>query len=478
MQYWVIVVNPEEAFRLKGGFARLWRNRTWTSRLISVIWDEAHCIKSWASFCKDYGQAGRLRNVLTDVPYLIPSATLPEAMLDNVLATLHVKRARTVIHCRSNDRPNVYLAMRKMQHAVSSYKELDLLLPAGWKAGDRIPKFLVFFDSIEESMQAADMLRKRLPQEDHFKVLCFNSDMSASLHEAATAEYSTGRLWGLFCTDSFGMGVNISDIELVVQWRVNCDLNMLWQRLGRAAHSPGREAVAIILVEPKYFDEERQAAVQRAEKRAEKQRAALAKRVMATEHQKTVAAKHQKTVAAKHQKSAVQPPKRKRGDLDPDDMASDVGTAGNPHPAVKPRLDGPPCVVAEVSNAPRVIGENSAPQMEGENSPAAEGSMTAAEGGSGSQASVEHGSSSQAARAVLQLSEYEQLRVFFKTEAANAQSTKTKKVKVPVGGTELPAELDSLVNAATRAFKCYCFPINAFYENDKVVADKHQCLVL
>lgn len=204
--YRVVVVNPEQAFKVKGGFAKIWRKKEFTARLISVVWDEAHCVFSWASFRTDYADAGRMRNLLS-APFLMPSATMPDPVLNGVLDTLHLQRARVEIHRRSNDRPNVYLTVRKIQHALGSFQDLvDVLLGKGWKRGDGLPfKSLTFFDNIEESIQAADVLRKHFPPEDRFKLLCFNSDVTATLREAATNEFRDGKLWGLYCTDSFGM---------------------------------------------------------------------------------------------------------------------------------------------------------------------------------------------------------------------------------------------------------------------------------
>ena len=59
---------------------------------------------------------------------------------------------------RSNDHPNVYLTVRKIRHALSTFKDLEFLIPEGWVPGIRLPHFLVFFDNIEESLRAAEML--------------------------------------------------------------------------------------------------------------------------------------------------------------------------------------------------------------------------------------------------------------------------------------------------------------------------------
>lgn len=65
-------------------------------------------------------------------------------------------------------------------------------------------------------------------------------------------------------------GVDISDIEIVVQWRATCNLDTLWQRFGRAARGVGRSGIAIFLVEAKYFDEVKRKATENAQRSMEK----------------------------------------------------------------------------------------------------------------------------------------------------------------------------------------------------------------
>ena len=64
------------------------------------------------------------------------------------------------------------------------------------------------------------------------------------------------------------------DIELVVQWRYTQSLCTLWQRLGRAARDPCKEATGIYMVEPQYMDKKRKEAEKRAGERTERALAA------------------------------------------------------------------------------------------------------------------------------------------------------------------------------------------------------------
>jgi superfamily II DNA helicase RecQ len=65
-------------------------------------------------------------------------------------------------------------------------------------------------------------------------------------------------------------GVDLPDIELVIQWRATCDLCTLWQRFGRAARDLKLTAKALFLVEPKHFDEVRAGKATRQEEKKRK----------------------------------------------------------------------------------------------------------------------------------------------------------------------------------------------------------------
>ncbi len=64
-----------------GGFEWLFKDNSFTSSVISVIFDEGHCVSHWGAFQPDYKQVGSLRYLLPDVPFLVASATLPAGVL-------------------------------------------------------------------------------------------------------------------------------------------------------------------------------------------------------------------------------------------------------------------------------------------------------------------------------------------------------------------------------------------------------------
>ncbi|CDO72245.1 hypothetical protein BN946_scf184970.g97 [Trametes cinnabarina] len=386
LQFRVIAVSPEIALNPRGVFERVWRSMAFVSRIISIVWDEAHLLKAWSSFRPDLGDASRLRNVLSpNIPYLLPSATLPEAVLGDVLDIARVNRQHVLVLRRSNDRPNVFLTVRKIRFAFSSFKDLKFLVETVLRG----LKFLVFFDNIEESIKACLVVRQWLPPEHHDRIVWFNADNTTRFRESTTAKFQCGELIGLFCTDAFGMGIDIPDIDIVVQWRPTCSLDSLWQRFGRAARDPNREAIAVLFADAKYFDEEREAARKRAEKRRQ---AALARA------------------------ERVESGKRKR-------------------------IENAQTGSEELREAKRSRADEQVPTGLGA-------------------ARVQHSDVSQVADLSEGLSEYDKLRVSYKTgqsheETASQAAKKGKKGGGASRSSTVVVELDCLINAATRAFRCY-----------------------
>ncbi|KAL1698963.1 P-loop containing nucleoside triphosphate hydrolase protein [Schizophyllum commune] len=259
LKYRVIVTNVEFAKKTKGEFEKLWRDRKWTAHLLCIVWDEAHCISQWADFRAEYKDAGRIRQLIgTHVPFYLTSATLPKAVLADVFQNLNIRASDVDVIQRSNDRPNIHLVVRRMQHKAGSYRDLDFVLPAP-APGRTPPKFVIFFDSIRQSVEAVHYLRSCLPESCRDRIKWFNSHMTSQYREDELQNLASGETWGLACTDSFGLGVDrVQDLQFVIQYKAaDVSLCALWQRLGRALRNGEGTAVAVFVVEPKFFDEER-----------------------------------------------------------------------------------------------------------------------------------------------------------------------------------------------------------------------------
>ncbi|KAF8150999.1 P-loop containing nucleoside triphosphate hydrolase protein [Crassisporium funariophilum] len=233
------------------------------SKLLYFVSNEGHCVSQWGHTFRDqYLYVGSLRYSVpsaSQVPFYVASATLPPDILQDVTHILRLRPDKTVfVHC-SNDRPNIHLVVRPMAHPVKSYHDLAFLIPNNFTVDSpRFPKFLVFFDSTTSSEDAIRYLRTRLPPELRDKITWFHSTMTSAYREEEFDCFASDEVWGLAVTDAFGMGLDLPDVQIVVQYRVPSDMCTLWQRFGRSGRAAGSEAIAILLAEKKHFDKDRE----------------------------------------------------------------------------------------------------------------------------------------------------------------------------------------------------------------------------
>lgn len=201
-----------------GGFDRLWKNKQFMSQIISIIWDKAHCVSKWGDFHPEYKFAGHLWYLIpASISYFTTSATLPPAVLDDISDIMRLRKKMFTIH-RSNDRSNVYLVVREFQYPMSSYLDLAFLVPDNTEPDWKPPKFLVFFDDISESVAAAKFLKSHLPPHlwNTLKIVWFNAEMTPEFREEQTESLKEGIVYGLCCTDSFGMVGSYSSSEICI----------------------------------------------------------------------------------------------------------------------------------------------------------------------------------------------------------------------------------------------------------------------
>ncbi|KAL4259777.1 hypothetical protein AB1N83_012304 [Pleurotus pulmonarius] len=142
---------------------------------------------------------------------------------------------------------------------------VTFVIKDNFKVGDPAPpKFVIFFDSMRETEDAVHYLQSRLPKEYRDRVRWFHATMTSEYRVDEYEAFRQGDVWGLCVTDAFGMGLDLPNIVLVIQWKTQASLCSIWQRIGRAARGEGSKAKAVIFAEKKFLDVNRQKKEKRA----------------------------------------------------------------------------------------------------------------------------------------------------------------------------------------------------------------------
>lgn len=232
-------------------------NTSFSTNLVCIAIDEAHVAWAWQSFRKKYCNFFTLRSYHLSVPFLLLLAILALNVLGFLHSGLHL-RPRTLLYRISIDRPNITQIAGSIR--TSGFDSLKWLLQKHRTVYD-IPKTMIFADSIHELQKLVTYLWRRLPR--HAKIngrakLLIRA-YSASLtwgHRAANlAALRNGDAKIVVYTDAAGLGVDISDVEIIVQWKIADHLTLagLVQRIGRAGRDSSVEAIAVVMTQPSYI---------------------------------------------------------------------------------------------------------------------------------------------------------------------------------------------------------------------------------
>ena len=162
------------------------------------------------------------------------------------------------------DRKNIFLARRPIKNS-SSYEELNFVLPLSIGSPEDIPKTIIFMDSRPAVCKATDHLILRLSnvklklQNSANSVVAkqelsndcvgdFSMALSLERREELLKKFREGECRILVATEGAGMGLDIPDVQRVIQWKCTKLLNIAtyYQRAGRAGRSSHIQAVSIL----------------------------------------------------------------------------------------------------------------------------------------------------------------------------------------------------------------------------------------
>ncbi|TFY51100.1 hypothetical protein EVJ58_g10740 [Rhodofomes roseus] len=228
-EYRIILISPEmlqsQMFK-----TQVLRNQRFSSRVLSVILDEAHCLSHWGSdFRKHYNSLGTIRAFLRPgTPIIALTATLTARVRRDLHTKLHFPKLGSKFVNVGNDRPNVSIIVRACEHPQNTYADLDFILPTTITTAQDIPKTYLYVEKIETGNEIIDHLETVLKQRNPALanagfIRPFNATMSPEYRRAAMSAFRSsgaapdsettnvddtrwsGPIRILVCTDAAGM---------------------------------------------------------------------------------------------------------------------------------------------------------------------------------------------------------------------------------------------------------------------------------
>lgn len=161
----------------------------------------------------------------------------------------------TTLIKNSMDRRNVYMcAIPITPREIATRQDLQNWIPKNCRDPGRIPKTMVFIDSKRMVCDTADLLEACLHPELRGRniIMDYSTIISVEQRKEIIKGFHAGIIRVLVCTEAAGIGVDIPDVEVVIQWTIPVHLNLSgWvQRAGRAGRNPAIQAIAVLYYNP------------------------------------------------------------------------------------------------------------------------------------------------------------------------------------------------------------------------------------
>jgi ATP-dependent DNA helicase RecQ len=208
-----------------------------------LVVDEAHCIDQWGrDFRPEYGRLREVREALGSPPVLAFTATAGVEMQQRILTSLGVGDARVFV--RDVDRPNISLLRWKASPAERPQiitQLCRLRLPNGGKVMIFVPT-----RKIGEALQ-------RYLRDQGLETPFYHSRLAWAWEREQLVKRFVGEsqpsVDRIICTSAFGMGLDVSNVRMVIHWQHSSSVEDYLQEFGRAGRD-GRPSVAVLLHSP------------------------------------------------------------------------------------------------------------------------------------------------------------------------------------------------------------------------------------
>lgn len=201
-----------------------------------LVIDEAHCVSQWGfDFRPEYADISSFQKFLLQNNFKPVVCALTATL--SVKAVNDIKREFTIVSkiiysSNSVIRPELKLFTEKV--AGKKNEEEKWMKVLAFLENHNCKKAIIYLYSKKKCEQFATRFNAEKPIKDRVANF-FHSDDDGKEKDKKREEFKAGEINFLFATTAFGMGMNIPDIDCIIQYHLPKSIEEYYQQVGRGA---------------------------------------------------------------------------------------------------------------------------------------------------------------------------------------------------------------------------------------------------